>query len=312
MNKRAASLLQYYWILKCRAVVRQTVRQCIPCRRMIQEIQQPQMSDLPCERLPSEHHFVFATTGLDFIGPFPVSQSGRHATRYVLLFTCLVVRAVHLEIAENLSTDSTMNCIRRFISRRGKPKKFLSDNGKSFVSSCSELKKGIEALRASKEFASKLHILDIEIEWKFNPPLAPHFGGIWERLIQVFKLSLYKVIGSRTLTHETLSTFTCEIESNMNSRPLTYTSSDINDPLPLTPNHFLLGRPTVNFPPGVFSERKITISKYWRTSQHLAEHFWNRFLREYIPNQRKRLKWTKEKEQFFHDNLYSNSVSLRG
>ena len=248
------------------------------------------MSDLPCERLPSEHHFVFATTGLDFIGHFPVSQCGRHATRYVLLFTCLVVRAVHLEIAENLSTDSTMNCIRRFISRRGKPKKFLSDNGKSFVSSCSELKKGIEALRASKEFASKLHILDIEIEWKFNPPLAPHFGGSWERLIQVFKLSLYKVIGSRTLTHETLSTFTCEIESNMNSRPLTYTLSDINDPLPLTPNHFLLGRPTVNFPPGVFSERKITISKSWRTSQHLAEHFWNRFLREYIPNQQKRSK----------------------
>ena len=79
----------------------------------------------------------------------------------------------------------------------------------------------------------------------------------------------------------------------MNSRPLTYTSIDINDPLPLTPNHLLLGRPTVNFPPGVFSERKITISKSWRTSQHLAEHFWNRFLREYIPNQQKRSKWTK-------------------
>ena len=74
----------------------------------------------------------------------------------------------------------------------------------------------------------------------------------------------------------------------MNSRPLTNTSSDINDPLPLTPNHFLLGRITVIFQPGVFSERKITISKSWRTSQHLAEHFWSRFLREYIPNQQKR------------------------
>ena len=97
--------------------------------------------------------------------------------------------------------------------------------------------------------------------------------------------------------------FTCEIESNMNSRPLTYTSSDINDPLPLTPNHFLLGRPTVNFPPGVFSERKITISKSWRTSQHLAEHFWNRFLRQYIPNQQKRSKWTKGCPNFKVDDL---------
>ena len=223
---------------------------------MIQEIQQPQMSGIPCEWLRSEHHLVFKTTGLDFIGLFPVSQCGRHDTRYVLLFTCLVVRAIHMEIAENLSTDSTMNCIRRFISRRGKPKKFLSDNGKSFVSSCSELKKGIKALKAAKEIASKLHNLDIEIEWKFNPSLAQHFGGSWERLIQVFKLSLYSVFGSRTPTHETLSTFTCEIESKMYSRPLTNTSSDINDPLPLTPNHFLLGRPTVNFPPGVFFSRE--------------------------------------------------------
>ena len=140
--------MQYYWILKSRTVVRQTVRQCIRCWRMIQELQQPQMSDLPCELLPSEHNFVLAMTGLDFKGHFPVSLCDRDATRFVLLFNCLVVRPVHLEIAENPSTDSTTNCIRRFISRRGKPGKILLDNGKAFVSFCSELKKGIEALRA--------------------------------------------------------------------------------------------------------------------------------------------------------------------
>ena len=79
----------------------------------------------------------------------------------------------------------------------------------------------------------------------------------------------------------------------MNSRPLTNTPSDINDPLPLKPNHFHLGRLTVYFPPEAFSERKITISKSWRTSQHLAKHFWNRILREYLPNQQKRSKWNK-------------------
>ena len=60
-------LMQYYSILESRAVVRQTVRQCIRCRRLIQEIWQPQIPDLPCERFPSEHHFVFATTALEFI-----------------------------------------------------------------------------------------------------------------------------------------------------------------------------------------------------------------------------------------------------
>ena len=172
-------LMEYYWILKCRAVVRQTIRQCIPCRRMAQEISPPQMSDLPSERLPLQNHFAFATTGLDFIGPFPIKQCGKFATRYVLLFSCLVVRAVHLEVSESLSTGSTMSCIRRFISRRGKPKIFYSDNGKSFVGSCSELRKGIEALRSSQEFASKLHILDVDINGKFNPPSGSAF---WRQL----------------------------------------------------------------------------------------------------------------------------------
>ena len=66
--------MEYYWILKCRAVVRQTIRQCIPCRRMAQEISPPQMSDLPSELLLLQNHFAFATKGLDFIGPFPIKQ----------------------------------------------------------------------------------------------------------------------------------------------------------------------------------------------------------------------------------------------
>ena len=118
-------LMEYYWILKCRAIVRQTIRQCIPCRRMAQEISPPQMSDLPSERLPLQNHFAFATTGLDFIGPFPIKQGGKFAARYILLFSCLVVRAVRLEVSESLSTDSTMSCIRRFIASAENQKYFV-------------------------------------------------------------------------------------------------------------------------------------------------------------------------------------------
>ena len=117
-----------------------------------------------------------------------------------------------------------------------------------------------------------------------NPPVAPHFGGIWERLGQIFKLSLYMFIGSRTLTDEILCTVMCDIEANMNSRPLTNVPSDINDPLPLKPNHFLLGRSSVNLPSGVFIGDEENISKAWRTSsQQIAAHFWNQFLQEYLP-----------------------------
>ena len=138
--------------------------------------------------------------------------------------------------------------------------------------------------------------MQVEIEWVFNPPAAPHFGGSWERLVQIFKLSLYKVIGSRTLSDDILWTLVCEIESNMNSRPLTNVPSEINDPLPLTPNHFLLGRASLNYPPGLFESQKVTVSRSWKSAQELASHFWNRFLREYIPNQQTRSKWNKTSE----------------
>ena len=138
--------------------------------------------------------------------------------------------------------------------------------------------------------------MQVEIEWVFNPPAAPHFGGSWERLVQIFKLSLYKVIGSRTLSDDILWTLVCEIESNMNSGPLTNVPSEINDPLPLTPNHFLLERASLNYPPGLFESQKVAVSRSWKSAQELASHSWNRFLREYIPNQQTRSKWKKTSE----------------
>ena len=270
---------------------------------MIQDVSIPKMAVLSQERLPKNNQFVFETTGLDFIGPFLVKNNGKLFSRYVLLFTCLVVRAVYLKVSNDLSTDSTINCIKRFVSRREKPNKFISDCGKSFFGSNNSLQSSIADLRASKFFAAKLHLMKVEIVLKLNPPAAPHFGGIRERLVQIFKLSLYKVIGSRTLIDEILCTVTCELEVNINSRPLTNVPGDINDPLPLTPDHFLLGRSSVNLPPGVFVRDKKNISKAWRTSQQIAAHFWNRFLREYLPGQQIRSKWNECSKNLKVDDL---------
>ena len=271
-------LMELYWILRCRAVVKQTVRQCIPCSGMIQEVAAPQMSDLPEFRLPQEIHHVFQTTGLDFIGPFPDKELGKNRARCILLFTCLVVSAVHLDAAVDLTTDSSINCIRHFVSRTGKPKKFC-DCGKYFIGPNTSLQSSIASLRDCQDFASHLHLMQVG-----------------ERLVQIFRLSLYKVIGSKTLSDDILMTLVFEIESNMNSRPLTNVPSEINDPLPLTPDHFLLGRPSVNYPPGFFETQKVTVSRSWKSAQKLASHFWNRFLREYIPNQQTRSKLIKTSE----------------
>ena len=112
-----------------------------------------------------------------------------------------------------------------------------------------------QSSKSIKVSASKHHDVGFENEWNFNPPLVPHFGGIWERLLPVFKLSLYKIIGSRTLTDETLSPFNCEIEFNDNSRPLTNSSSDINDPLPPNTKPISSGWNICQFSPVFFREK---------------------------------------------------------
>ena len=131
------------------------------------------MADIPAERLPEKNQFVFETTGLDFIGPFPVKNHGSLSSRYILLFACLVVRAVHLEVSNDLTTDSTINCIRRFISRKRKPNTFLSDCGKSFVGSNDALQSSIAELKESNLFPAMLHLMNVEIGWKLNPQLLP-------------------------------------------------------------------------------------------------------------------------------------------
>ena len=87
-----------------------------------------------------------------------------------------------------------------------------------------------------------------------------------------------------------------ENESNLNSRALTNALSEINDPLPLTPNHFLLGRASINYPPRLFETHKVIVSRSWKTALKLASHFWNIFLVEYIPNQQTMSKWNKTSE----------------
>ena len=129
------------------------------------------------------------------------------------------------------------------------------------------------------------------ITWKFNPTSVSHFCGSCERLIELFTDS-YKVIGTRILKDETLSTFTCEVEARMNSRPLTTVSSDPTDTEALSPNHILLGRPSIILPPVLFLTRTLTQKKTWKQAQVLTQQCWNRYLKDYLPTLTTRTKWT--------------------
>ena len=236
-----------YWVLNSRNAIRKVVKTCYDCRRQKAAGLQPEMSDLPTFRFPDDKPFPFQQVGLDLFGPFATkmeltTHDDVFEKRWGLLLTCLTTRAVHIEVCESLSVDNFIHAFRRFIARRGQPKFVISDNGTNFTAAEKDLRTSLQSLRRDKVFAD--FAAQQDFSWTFSPPGAPHFGGVWERLIRSLKDSFYAVIGSRCLTNTTLSTLLCGTESFLNSRPLTAVSSDVADAEPLTPNHFLLGRPT--------------------------------------------------------------------
>ena len=281
---------QLYWILRGRAAVKAYTFCCLLCKRRRAVPRPPIMADLPSARM-AERKAPFSHTGVDFFGPITVTKYRRTEKRYGCLFTCLTTRAVHLEIANSLDTDSLIMCIRRMIARRGQPLCLISDNGTNMRGSERELREALRELDNNKVTDT---LSQRGIEWRFIPPNAPHFGGAWERLVQSTKRALRAVVGRQRLTDETLHTFITEVEAILNSRPLTHVSSDANDLEPLTPNHLLLGRPSPNLPPGVFGDGDLTSRKRWRHGQRLADQFWRRWRREYLPTLTARRKWTAE------------------
>ena len=121
-------LRQWYWILCCRTTVRKILYKCSYCRRRKAKPVPPMMASLPYDRLQIAP--AFFKVGKDFFGPLKVKHLRKQEKRYGCLCTCMVTRAVHLEVAFSLSF---IMCLRRFIARRGKPTVIYSDNGKNFV-----------------------------------------------------------------------------------------------------------------------------------------------------------------------------------
>ena len=209
--------------------------------------------------------------------------------RYGVLFTCMTSRAVHLEIAYTLDTDSCINSLRRFICRRGPISTLRSDNGTNFVGASRELKESLNALNYDK---IQRAFLQDGIEWRFNIPSASHQGGVWERLIRSVRSVLNSVLKQQTLDDEGLQTIFCEVEAILNDRPITKASDDPNDLEALTPNHILLLKSKPVMPPGLFDRNDLYVRKRWKQIQYMAELFWKRWVSEYLPLMQQRQKWT--------------------
>ena len=207
------------------------------------------MSKLPNDRL-SVGEKPFSKVGVDYFGSlvvkFPKHTRSNQATakRYGVLFTCLTTWAAHLVVAGDMSTDSFILVLRRFLSRRGPIVIILSDNGTNFVGTEREL---INALKELDQTLISSELTRYCTEWKFNPPFSPWMGGVWESLVKSVKRSPKVITRDRVFTEASLYMFVCEVESVINNHPLTSTSDSISDFEALTPNHFLLGTKTTNY-----------------------------------------------------------------
>ena len=231
---------------------------------------------------------IFTNVGVDNLGPFAVVHRDAEVKTYLCLFTCVVTRAIHLEVAEDLSTDKCLTAIRRFIVRRGQPRLFLSDIGSNFLGARKQIRR--RPLMLDHDYI-KDQLLNQSVEWKLYPPSAPHFGGVWERLVQCVKRALLLNLGSAKLTPYVFATIVSEAECLVNSRPFTHVRSNHEDDNPLTPNHFLLGRPFCNVPGAVFNETLTLKSSAWTQVKQRFQQIWKRLLTEFVPSLNKWQKW---------------------
>ncbi|KAK2903740.1 hypothetical protein Q8A73_010397 [Channa argus] len=293
-NHVLSTLRQRYWIPNAISAIRKILSSCRTCRRLHGATGRQQMADLPLSRvLPDEPPFT--RTGVDCFGPFTIKRGRTTAKRYGVIFTCMATRAVHIEVAASLDTDSFINALRRFIARRGQVLEIHSDNGTNFVGAERELKRSLEEWNMSK---IENRLTQSGIKWMFNPPSASHFGGVWERLIRSVRKVLSATLKDQSLDEEGLQTLLCEVEAILNSRPITTPSDDPNDLEALTPNHLLLLKTQPSIPQGVFQEDDLYSRRRWRQVQYMADLFWKRWVKEYLPELQRRQKWTHAKCNF--------------
>lgn len=281
-----AELRRSYWILRGREAIRKYQRTCPECQRWRAQPSIPRMADLPPAWLRL-YKPAFYSTGVDCFGPMTVKIGRRQEKRWGIIFKCLTTRAVHLDLLSSLDADAFLMALRRFIARRGKPAELWSDCGTNFKGGERELREAF----ANMSETLQGQLASQKIKFQFNPPAAPHFGGAWEREVRSAKAALRSCVGSQPLQEEVLLTVLLEVESILNSKPLGYVSTDVADLDPVTPNSLLMGRPDGSLPQVVYPEIENLSRRRWRHSQILADHFWARFIREYLPGLQTRHKW---------------------
>ncbi|CAH2085266.1 unnamed protein product [Euphydryas editha] len=271
-NIMITDIRKRFWILGIRRLVKSVINNCMICKRFSGKNIQVPTAPLPTQRVESSA--PFQTVGIDLAGPLMLRNEEKCR---VVLYTCAVYRAVHLELTHSLSTDAFLMTLRRFIARRGRPTLIITDNGTNFVGS-NNMFAGLDWDAIQRQ--STIY----RIKWRFNAPTAAWWGGFFERLIRIMKGLLRRVLGRSCLYYVELETILCDCEAIMNSRPLTFVEDDKAMSLEsLTPAHFLQTiTQTDSTDIDCVDSKSLNIR--FRYLQKLRSDFRERFKTEYLTN----------------------------
>ena len=276
-----AAVRENYWVPTLRQVVKAIRAKCYGCKRFTATpTAKPIPGKLPKDRTTGGG--AFEVIGTDFAGPIRYRCSNkREGKSYLVIFSCSLSKAVHLELIKNLEATTFIPCLKRLIARRGRPRVIYSDNGTTFVKASKWLKR----VRDDERVQGLLQQYDIA--WKFNLSRAPWWGGQFERLIGVVKNAMYKVIGGATLTWSELCDVLLDVEIQVNRRPLSYMEDDAEVPT-LTPSTFLFQR-TSDLPKS--EPWRVEDQDLRRRAKYLTackNGLWRRWQREYLTALRER------------------------
>lgn len=193
----------------------------------------------------------------------------------------------------SLSTESFMAAFRRFISRRGMCTDLYSDCGTNFIGTSKELQILFNRNKSSLP-EELIEMLAIEgTKCHFIPPASPNFGGLWEAGVKSTKYHLKRLLDSKIVTYEELSTLLAQIESCLNSRPLCPLNNDPTDVVAITPSHFLIGEASNCLPEEDLMDINIDRLTRWKAIEQMKQHFWQRWRNEWLCRLQSRPKWLK-------------------
>ncbi|XP_050076750.1 uncharacterized protein LOC126563931 [Anopheles maculipalpis] len=280
-----ATIQQKCWLIGGRNLVKNVYHRCHTCFRNKPTLVKQAVADLPESRVTPTR--PFAVSGVDYCGPFLIKSTVRNRAptkAYIAIFVCFATRAVHIELVSDLTSTAFLSALRRFVARRGIVAELHSDNATTFKGASHEFHRIYRMLKTDE--GDRREIFDWcaenQIVWKFIPPRAPHFGGLWEAAVKSAKRHLLKTIGVSSVTQENMLTLLAQIEQCLNSRPLIPMSDDPTDLEALTPGHFLIGSSMQAIPDVDLSKVSSNRLKEYQLVQKHMQEIWARWYPEYL------------------------------